>query len=472
MTSIYLGYSGQVWRALYSGLQAYSNLVATSTSTSDMATASEVMLQSLFNGVQAINAADLVSSWTNESQQLASILTQPLTIDPASLSIVTARLAAYEAGLVALAPLVPQPSTFSASGQPIIPDMNLLGFYAGFDYETAPSGLTQANFVMQAQFVGTAFTNLANALSVLQGARLNQQYDIATREALVCTIVGAQLGQLDQPVAANFVDMNAWNQIVALPAMAAVGSMLSSAPFRQYGQQGAVIRYALLSFAQQISQFILILAKPQTAQINVTTLRNDESLMDVAARTLNDFEQWQAIAALNGLQPPYVGPVSQPGIAGWGTQLILPAPGTQLSSIGAVPSYEANFLGTDIYFGPLSGTMPTWTGDYALITGYQNLAWALSRRILTTLNTLIYEQDYGSRIPPEVGSIETAIEAKRIAAFGESALLSDPRVNSVQNVQASGTAGLVQFSADVVPNGFGAALTSVNEVITNLPRNG
>ena len=189
--------------------------------------------------------------------------------------------------------------------------------------------------------------------------------------------------------------------------------------------------------------------------------------MDVAARTTGNYEDWTTIAALNGLVPPYVGQNSAPGIAGWGTQLVLPTPGVQTSSTGAIPSYNDNFLGIDLYTGPINGSMPTWQGDFQTINGYNNLAWALGRRIQTTQGNLIYHPDYGSRIPPQVGQVQTNQTAGHIAAYGKSAILSDPRVASVPQATAQLQAnGKVAFRANVQPSGFQAPGVSLNEVIS------
>ena len=129
-----------------------------------------------------------------------------------------------------------------------------------------------------------------------------------------------------------------------------------------------------------------------------------------------------------------------------------------------------NFLGIDIYIGPINGPMPAWTGDFQTIAGYANLSWALGRRIQTTQGTLIYSPTYGSRIPPEVGAVQTAQTAGHVTAFGVSALQADPRVASVPNATTQiVSGGLVSFSANVQPNGFQNALVSVNAVLGPLP---
>jgi hypothetical protein len=226
----------------------------------------------------------------------------------------------------------------------------------------------------------------------------------------------------------------------------------------------------MLTIAAQIENFLLILRKPQTSQINLTTVLVGETLMDIAARTLGNFELWPQIAALNNLIPPYTGSVGGSGIAAWGSQIVLPNSNTAQSATGSEPSYLSNFLGVDMYVGPINGSMPPWAGDFQTIAGYANLAWAVGRRLQTTLGTLIYHSGYGSRIPPEVGNIQTNQTAARITAFGKSAILSDPRVQSV--IQASSALlplGEIAFQAKIQPAGFGTNPVLVNETISPLP---
>jgi phage baseplate assembly protein W len=110
--------------------------------------------------------------------------------------------------------------------------------------------------------------------------------------------------------------------------------------------------------------------------------------------------------------------------------------------------------------------MPPWNGDFQVITGYPNLAWALGRRIQTLLGALIYHSNYGSRIPPEVGAIQTLATAQNINAFGQSAINTDPRVAScISSTVTIGNSGLVVFSAIVQPRGFANAPINVNEVL-------
>jgi hypothetical protein len=477
MQNVFGSYSGTIWQTIYQALSYYMDQLAAATDPATVTAMSNAMLESLLNGIDAINANNMVYSWNSAANGLQEIQTLPLTLNPASLYTLLSRTDSYISAALALNALLPQPPFQGAaqtigSGTPIVPDMGLLAFYENFNYETPPSGVAAASLIAYASGVATNFTAIANAIIAFQGASPNQLYDFATRESACANAATYILQQItSSPFSAAALSVSGlWNELAVLPAMTMSASIISTPPFLYQNQQSACIRYAMLSLAAQVENFLLILRKPQSTIVNLTTLRNGESLMDVAARALGNFELWTEIATLNNLTPPYTGPLSVSGIAGWGTQLILPSPGTQQSATGLPPSYEINFLGTDVYVGPINGSMPVWSGDFQVISGYNNLAWALGRRLQTTLSALIYHPDYGSRIPPQVGAVQATQTPQRIAAFGKSALFSDPRVSKIlAAVAALQSNGKVAFQGTVLPAGFGALPTEINEVISPLP---
>ncbi|MDE2233358.1 MAG: hypothetical protein KGJ90_04590 [Patescibacteria group bacterium] len=474
--TVFTGYSSIIWQTIYATLVYYQDQFLNSDVTaSAVEVASDGMLISLLNAVDLINANDTALAWSSESNQLLAIEGLPIVLAPADANALVNRQKAYASASSALYKKIPSTpygqSSDISNGVAVIPDVGLLTFYQNFEYETPPTGLSSTNFAATASGIGDSFINIANAIQFLQGTTLTQLYDVATRQAL--TAYGAAdpiLNFTSGSVSSKLPLSQSWNQIVTLPAMAMEASMTSTSPNLFGNQQDMVIRYAMLTLATQIENFLLSLAKPQFTSIEQATIMVGDTLMDIAARELGDFELWPQIATLNNLFPPYVGPNTLPGVAGWGTQIILPGPNVSQSAIGTPPSYLNNFLGIDLYIGPINGEMPIWTGDFQTIAGYNNLAWALGRRLQTTLGTLIYHSDFGSRIPPEVGNVQTSASATRIAAFGKSALLSDPRVSSVGSPTSTLSGpNQITFNGQVIPSGFNSNPVIINEVISPLP---
>lgn len=497
--AIFIGYSGIVWNTVYRTLAYFTDQLSTmlgaaEVDSSAIALLSEGMLSTLLNATQAINADALATAWSEELTNLEGIQALPLVLDATTAQYFNARVGSYGSALPSLIALIPQPP-FSApsvitNGDSVIPATNLLDYFSIFDFETPPPGTPAINTILaQAQEMAVAWQNVANAISVLQGAQITQLYDVAVRESTAANFAASIIadftsGQISfvpsstegigsfiigTTAIGGTADSGPWNSIAALPAMQCVGSIISSAPYIQANQQQSVIRNAMLTFAAEIQLLLLSLRQPILSQTSLTTVLVGETLLDVAARATGDFENWQAIAALNGLVPPYTGPNKLPGIAAWGTQIALPTPGQAPAAIGTIPSYSQNYLGVDLYFGPINGQMPAWTGDFQTIVGYRNLAWALGRRIQTTLGTFLYHSNYGSRIPPQVGNIQTNETAGHIAAFGKSALLADPRVALVTSARAQLQPGqIIEFSANVQPGGFQQSVP-INEVLSPVP---
>lgn len=471
----FFGYAGSVWDTIYGGVVVLNNVLTTATPAA-AETAVSAMLQTCLNGMDALNASRYAAAWQAEKVNIAAIQTLPLTIDSTSLAYLNNRSTAYGNAASALNAIVPsvsgfQPAASIANGIPLIPDMGLLSFYQNFAFEAPPSGLSTNTLVSYASGAVAAFNVVAAAIQVLQGQALTQAYDTATRLSETAGVASGIVNDFTSgPISGNLPVSGIWNQLVTLPAMATDAAIMSTAPYLLTVQQQSVIRYTTLTIAAQLALFLLQLRSPLVDQVNTTVLLNNETLMDVAARTLGDFEQWQDIAELNGLVPPYVGFNAAPGIAAYGSTILLPTPGAAVSSLGTPPSYANNFLGIDLYIGPINGVMPPWGGDFQTIAGYNNLAWALGRRLQTTLGNLIYHSDYGSRIPPEVGAVQTTSTAGQIAAFGKSAILSDPRVAAVLSAVAQlQNNGQVSFTGNVQPAGFGSSPLNINEVISPVP---
>lgn len=468
--TVFYGYPGQVWANVYGSLGILTNALSLTSTPFSVLPLAEAVLQTALNGLDALTANRLANAWQGVSVSMANIASLPLSLSPQDTLYYENRLNSFIAaasGILPSIPLIPLTGVGAAlsAGNPAIPaPADLLNFFQSFNAEPAPSGLTNSNLPTFAAQSTQAFYDISGAIATLPNGYtylLDIAQDVGATNAEFTDFVGEFFGFLSP------TPQVLWNQMFVLPTLLMYADWVTSAPNTLAAQQDMLIRYLIITIIQQLNQFIMTTARPTSVPATQATVRINDSLMDIAARGLGNYELWTQIATLNNLQPPYIGPSTNPasGIVGWGSSVSLPTPGATVS--GVTPNYLTNFLGVDLYFGPINGAMPTWTGDFQVIGGYNNLLWALGRRLQTNYGSLIYHNDYGCKIPPEIGQVQTPQTAAYIAAFGKSTLLSDPRVAAVPTATATlVSAEAIAFNSVVIPAGFGTTPVSVNEVIT------
>jgi hypothetical protein len=460
------GYTGTIWAAIKVAL-AYTTANLNTTTPAASVSLIEAMTVTLKNGLDAIESNQFSVASSQNYTALASLPAMGLTLDPITMAFMLNRLNALQSVTLSAANLVVTPGIASSalpSGQPSIPDPLYLEWLMNYAFETPPAGLTAANFNSQALAAATCWATVANAVQtqpvVYSGLTLSAVLQMGQAAEVVAGIV-ANLPLMPATTSLS----QAWNLLVSMPTLTRYASMLYNDPTSAASQQTSIIRCVILGLLKQFGQLLISIDDSSNTDVRLVTVRVGDSLMDIAARELGNFEQWYEIAQVNGLQPPFIGPTPAPGIASPGQQLFLPTP-TTTTPQGPVPSYLINYLGVDIYLGPLNQDMLPWSGDYPTIAGYQNLTFSLGRRLQTTLGGLIYHLNFGSRVPPEVGTIDSGAESGHIQAYTESALLSDPRVNSIISCTVTSLPNyLIAVQSTVQPNGLGAASATVNEVL-------
>ena len=463
-----LGYPSAIWACMQGALLAASGVDPTDPQTA--ASVFRAALQTLRYGRDSLAAWQTATALSSLYVQLDSITALPLTLSTATAALVPARIAAIATTSRALTALLPIPrlsQSLVAAGQPGMTDPGLIEWAMTATPEPHPSGLTAATLPQMAAAEASAWAEVSLALAQ-QGVTVAG----STRDA--CTFMGQAAQLTANDLAALAVSpalpiAGLWNALAVLPCLTRVAASVANDPTSDASQQIAVMRYVILLGMQGLAVALTNLRESAPDSILLTKVRKNDTLMDIAARELGDYTRWTDIAAVNGLVPPYIVPTRPTNglsVAAWGDQIYLPTTANP-ATVTAKFDYDANYLGTDIDYGPLNGSMPLWTGDFATVTGYLNFGRALGRRVITPLGALIYHSDYGSRIPGEVGAIQDESQGGVLAAYAESALRSDPRVNDVPSVNVTLGANYgARVVAQVIPNGApGGASTAVNEVL-------
>lgn len=493
----FTGYPGQVWLTCYQSIVWLNNLLGSgSAPAASVANPAAVVFQTLRNGAAAIEAWQNGASLTIESENMSAVEGVPITLDPTTTAYLTARVTGIQAAASGISALPPKVNVFNAvslleNGQPAIPSPGYLEWCMAFNNEPTPSALATQPLTTVAQAEANAWLTIANAINVAQGANPTSAYDTAARQYRCSQIIATQLLTMNATISQTallvpmidssgnimfdssgnimFTDVVStagsllWNTVVALPTILLDGSALSTSPALLQAQQAMVIRNTLNKTAQAIAQFLFSLRTSIASAPITAILANNDTLLDLAARETGNFENWTTIASINNLSPPYPGPTN-PAIAQSGRQLYMPGSNIALGASSTPPSYPNDAMGTDYWFGPINGQQPAWNGDIQLITGLLNFAMALGRRIQTPIGTLTYHQEYGSRIPGEVGAVQSSDEAARLAAFGRAALAADKRTGRILKTSSSVQPGsLATFAGTVVPIGPGATPVTIGD---------
>ena len=470
MTALFLpGYRGTIWtaaRASISYLQSNLNVA----NTSQAKALARTVAATLKNATTALAVQCAYDALQTIFANLEAVVPLNLGLDANTQAFLQNRVNAIQSAIISLKALLVQPLLVNqalAGNKAAIPDPQYLEWLLAFNFETPPAGLTAATLASEAQAASTAWTTIANALLTTNVTYSGASYNTVVLMGQASQVVANALRNASPSSFASTSQL--WNQLVAMPTIGRSAAAVSNDPTDSVAQQVAVIRYVMLNLVQQLNALIISLRQVVTSQLRLGTLRQGDSLMTFAARELNDYTAWREIATLNGLQPPYVSNVPGEKVASPGQQLFLPPPNTSTPlapQTGPVASYITNYLGVDKFLGPLNEPMLPWTGDYQIISGYDNLRLSLGRRLQTTIGGLIYHSLFGSRIPPEIGHIASANELTLIEQYSRSALASDPRVNKVVSCVVTAMPNYaVSVSAVVLPNGLGQEDITVNEVI-------
>lgn len=449
------GYCGTVWNAALDVLAYYtatldpSNTVAAQNLTN-------LTAKSIKNAIEALNAISTLNQAYNNYLLLTEAFAVPVAIDATSVNYIQNRLKAmqvFSSSLTRFNVSIIPPATALLENTPSIPTPGLVEYLSQFEGEALPSDYS--TLLASAKEAYTSWTALADALTTGGVAYSGASYDAVTQMAQASQVVYQML--VNGGVAPLQSAAASWNGMVAIPSIVGMAALTAPDPTSLQQQNLATAKYILGTTLYELNQVLLSLRDQVSGNIQLAVVHEDDVLMDVAARRLGDYEQWTSIATTNNLAPPYA--------TAAGTELFLPTTGT-VQTQGTAPSYTLNYLGVDLYYGPLNQDMLPWTGDFNTISGYENLAFSLGRRMQTTYGDLIYHLDFGSRIPPEVGAVTEQTTLAYIGAYARSCVLSDPRVNRVLSADVQALQNYaINARITVLPNGLGSKSATVNEVI-------
>ena len=170
-----------------------------------------------------------------------------------------------------------------------------------------------------------------------------------------------------------------------------------------------------------------------------------DTLRRVAARELHDASRWYELAAINGLQSPYI--TDDPALES--ATVLLSGGALLVPSAAESPVTDpVSVFGQDIALE--SGVLQAVNGDLAPVTGTPNLTQALHHAIDTDPGELIYHPDYGCAVRQLIGGRATPTARVLARGFVERTLRADPRVSDVQQASTEIVGDTVRVEANAV----------------------
>lgn len=127
---------------------------------------------------------------------------------------------------------------------------------------------------------------------------------------------------------------------------------------------------------------------------------------------------------------------------------VLHIPSLGGSSVIAAGSEDfLDLLGTDIQLDSSGQVILTTNGDLQLVSGVPNLVQALTLRLNTPVGTHVYDPAYGNQAFDHVGESTSTYFFNLVAALVARAIVADPRIDSVTDVDVSQTGTVLNVDA-------------------------
>jgi LysM repeat protein len=178
-----------------------------------------------------------------------------------------------------------------------------------------------------------------------------------------------------------------------------------------------------------------------------------DTLQRISARELGDASRWVDIALLNNLKPPYLG-IGE-GLAAPGSAILLP-----IEVVNPIADTNDQFL-TDLSMP--DGVLDIQNGDFTLISGVPNLIQALKMHVVADKRSLWFHPEYGCWIRTILGEVNRETAGSLAGFYVKSALLEDPRVSDVNQVNVEMQGDVIRVYCDVLPV-YGEAIAYTQEL--------
>ena len=221
--------------------------------------------------------------------------------------------------------------------------------------------------------------------------------------------------------------------------------------------QKSALRHTTANGIERLFDYRMKINQPLS--VKITIIRRNETLEDIALRTLQDTGRWTDLAILNGLKYPYIEEVgvAEDGTRGWGDRLYIPSGNTPKTNI-IVPSRHSYItrdmtvneknLGVDIELNSDSDFIINSADDLDLVAGASNAVQAIQLLLSIEKGGLKYHPGRGVGLDVSITNwtgVQTLLDDIK------SNITSDGRFDEVSNLSLlrDGTAVYIDMKVRV-----------------------
>ena len=175
-----------------------------------------------------------------------------------------------------------------------------------------------------------------------------------------------------------------------------------------------------------------------------------DTLQKIAYREMGDASQWPLLIAYNQLVYPFITDDPTQAAAGvilTGAQILVPAP----VPVIAAQTNPTQVFEIDVALDQHGDLQADATGDFAVVSGTDNLVQALNGRVVTDSGELIWHAEYGNLIRQLLGAINGPDAALLAGQYVTGAVSVDPRVSSVDSSNVTVAGDQIQVAVQVTP---------------------
>lgn len=173
-----------------------------------------------------------------------------------------------------------------------------------------------------------------------------------------------------------------------------------------------------------------------------------DTLQRVAARELGDASKWSTLAWMNDLLPPYLTDDQEQvtkGVLLTGTTIRIPAASAQ---VDAAVSPDEVFL---VDCALVNGEFQFEGGDFAVVSGRDNLRQSIAHRVVTDHGELLFHQTYGANLGRLKGAIAGPSLELVAQSYVKDALQDENRIQTVAKLESTVQGDRLSIRAEVVP---------------------